>query len=91
MPSNTTESKGKSKAKTSNPKYREASKPKTTLTDQLASTGIVPDERKLMIEEAAYYRAQRRGFDPADQLSDWLEAEVEVDKLLRKIQNRSID
>lgn len=31
-----------------------------------------------MIEEAAYYRAQRRGFAPGHELDDWLEAEAEL-------------
>ncbi len=32
-----------------------------------------------MIAEAAYYRAQARGFTPGHELDDWLEAEAEVD------------
>lgn len=32
-----------------------------------------------MIAEAAYYRAQARGFAPGRELDDWLEAEAEVD------------
>jgi hypothetical protein len=36
-----------------------------------------------MIQEAAYFRAQRRGFVGGDPVSDWLEAEAEVDRLLR--------
>ena len=29
-----------------------------------------------MIEEAAYYRAERRGFAPGHELEDWLQAEA---------------
>ncbi|MBW8072211.1 MAG: DUF2934 domain-containing protein [Ferrovum sp.] len=36
-----------------------------------------------MIAIAAYYRAERRGFDSGDALTDWLEAEAEVDALLQ--------
>ena len=51
---------------------------------KLESTGITPDKRSQMIADAAYYRAEKRGFDPEGQVQDWLEAESEVDALLRK-------
>jgi hypothetical protein len=35
-----------------------------------------------MIAEAAYYRAQRRGFAPGAELQDWLAAEAEIDHAL---------
>lgn len=38
---------------------------------------------KAMIEEAAYYRAEKRGFQPGNELDDWLEAEKEIDALTR--------
>lgn len=38
--------------------------------------------RHIMIAEAAYYRAQRRGFENGHDLQDWLEAEAEIDLLL---------
>lgn len=40
------------------------------------------DLRRQMIAEAAYLRAERRGFSPGDPNEDWLEAEREVDLLL---------
>lgn len=40
-------------------------------------------ERDEMIAVAAYYRAERRGFNGGDTLADWLEAEAEVDALLQ--------
>jgi hypothetical protein len=36
-----------------------------------------------MIAEAAYLRAERRGFAPGHEAEDWLAAEVEVDALLK--------
>ncbi len=36
-----------------------------------------------MIAEAAYLRAERRGFAPGHEHEDWLAAEAEVDGLLR--------
>ena len=44
---------------------------------------MTPDERCRMIAEAAYLRAERRGFDSGSELDDWLEAEAEIDALLR--------
>jgi Protein of unknown function (DUF2934) len=33
---------------------------------------------RTQIEEAAYYRAERRGFSPGHEEQDWLEAEREI-------------
>jgi hypothetical protein len=44
-------------------------------------TSISPEQRRLMIAEAAYYRAQRRGFH-GDPVRDWTEAEAEIDARL---------
>jgi hypothetical protein len=35
-----------------------------------------------MIAEAAYLRAEKRGFAPGHEEEDWLAAEIEVDRLL---------
>jgi hypothetical protein len=35
-----------------------------------------------MIAQAAYYRAERRGFEPGYEAEDWLAAESEVDAAL---------
>jgi len=40
------------------------------------------DTRRAMIAEAAYLRAERRGFAPGGEEEDWLAAEAEVDRLL---------
>ncbi|MDE2263612.1 MAG: DUF2934 domain-containing protein [Gammaproteobacteria bacterium] len=50
-----------------------------------ASTRITVsgDARRAMIEQAAYLRAQRRGFTAGGEVEDWLAAEAEVDALLR--------
>lgn len=36
-------------------------------------------DRQCMIAEAAYYRAQARGFVPGCEVEDWLQAEAEID------------
>ena len=39
---------------------------------------------KSMIAVAAYYRAESRGFAPGRELEDWLAAEAEIERLLRR-------
>jgi hypothetical protein len=39
---------------------------------------IPEDELRAQIAEAAYYRAQKRGFSPGYEQKDWIEAEAEV-------------
>jgi hypothetical protein len=41
-----------------------------------------PDEVRRLIEEAAYYRAKQRGFEPGHELEDWIQAESEVRRRL---------
>lgn len=48
------------------------------------TTGEAPDvpvpqfDRDAMIAQAAYFRAEKRGFRPGEQLDDWLAAEAEI-------------
>lgn len=44
-------------------------------------------QRRRMIAEAAYYRAEQRGFEGGDPVADWLEAEAEVDAHLGSAQH----
>jgi len=44
--------------------------------------GVTPEQRYQMICDAAYYRAERRGFIGGDPGQDWIEAELEIDQLL---------
>ena len=37
------------------------------------------EDRQQMIATAAYYRAEKRGFNSSDEIQDWLEAEAEID------------
>jgi hypothetical protein len=43
---------------------------------------VSPEQRYLMICEAAYYKAERRGFSPENEIQDWLDAESEINRLL---------
>ncbi len=45
---------------------------------------IEPENRLAMIAQAAYYRAERRGFDPGHEVFDWLEAEAAVDAAISR-------
>ncbi|HEX7080439.1 MAG TPA: DUF2934 domain-containing protein [Gammaproteobacteria bacterium] len=51
---------------------------------------IMTDEerRRQMIAEAAYFRAERRGFSGGDPVPDWIEAEAEIDARLRRESER---
>ena len=44
---------------------------------------VSAEDRRAMIAEAAYLRAERRGFAPGQEAEDWLAAEIEVDALLK--------
>jgi len=39
------------------------------------------EDRNLMIAEAAYYRAEQRGFTPDQETEDWLEAEKQIEEI----------
>ncbi|MDP1612908.1 MAG: DUF2934 domain-containing protein [Sulfuritalea sp.] len=41
--------------------------------------------REQMIAEAAYFRAEHRGFEPGNEMSDWLQAESDVEGILRSL------
>lgn len=45
-----------------------------------AKTAATAEERHRMIAEAAYFRAEARGFRGGDPLEDWLLAEAEIDR-----------
>ncbi len=42
------------------------------------------ERRRAMVAEAAYYRAEQRGFEPGRELEDWCAAESDVDSLLAR-------
>lgn len=44
-----------------------------------------PEMRHQMIATAAYYRAERRGFQGGSPVDDWIEAEAEIDASLGSI------
>lgn len=50
--------------------------------DPAAAQARDPAQGHTMIAEAAYYRAEKRHFEPGHELDDWLQAEAEVASLL---------
>ena len=64
-------------AKSPTPRVR---KPASKATPPVA---ISEDVRRGMIAEAAYLRAERRGFAPGGEEEDWMAAEAEVEALLK--------
>ena len=38
------------------------------------------DTTRIMIEEAAYFLAEKRGFKPGHELMDWFQAEAQIKK-----------
>lgn len=47
-------------------------------------SAVTSEERQKMIAEAAYLRAEKRGFVGGDPAEDWLIAEAEIDKILSR-------
>ncbi len=56
--------------------------PKRTTTRKAVNAIVSSEERHRMIAEAAYYRAEKRGFCGGTPEQDWLEASAEVDRLI---------
>lgn len=55
------------------------SKPKGNGASESSSGNNYDCPREQMIAEAAYFHAERRGFSPGNELSDWLQAEADVE------------
>ena len=49
---------------------------------------VGPEQRAALIAEAAFFRAEKRGFAPGHEVEDWLAAESEVDaKLMHAVES----
>jgi sterol desaturase/sphingolipid hydroxylase (fatty acid hydroxylase superfamily) len=48
------------------------------VTRNTAATTLIPIDLDAMIAEAAYYKAEKRGFYPGNELRDWLEAKTDI-------------
>ncbi len=69
-------------------KAKPKASPKKGRKAKTSSAASVPQqdtaERQVMIAEAAYFIAEHRDFTAGDQLSDWLQAEHEVQTNLQQ-------
>ena len=74
---------GVEKAATPRPRTAPAKSPAAAPGSAAPGITVSPQARRAMIEQAAYLRAERRGFTPGNETEDWLAAEAEVDALLR--------
>jgi Protein of unknown function (DUF2934) len=64
------------------PTRKASRKPAGVKAKKEKSGGLWQEIRRQMIAEAAYYRAEHRGFMVGGDLEDWLEAEKEIDRRL---------
>ena len=62
-------------------------KRKTNKQRSGVSSAAFANERHSMIEEAAYYHAEKRGFQSGHEMLDWLEAEKDIDSHLGNAAN----
>lgn len=72
--------------KSAAPKKATVKKPVSAASKSAATTksNLAPEQRRFYVEVAAYYIAERRGFQGGSQLEDWANAEAEIDRLLRE-------
>jgi hypothetical protein len=59
-----------------------AAEPTQALVRADLKAGIDPEQRRAMVAEAAYFCAERRGFEPGHEIEDWLAAESQIDTVL---------
>lgn len=59
----------------------------TTTADGWESESVDEPRLEEMIAVAAYFRAERRGFAPGDELGDWFQAEAEYQAGVRSKMN----
>ena len=71
-------------AEKSHGKSHIAARPQQT-REAPAPAAVGPKERYHGVAEAAYFRAEQRGFLPGYELQDWLDAEAELDQPLTQV------
>ena len=67
----------KTKSSGSTQQARESGEP-----DSGSGSDLIPREQ--LIAEAAYFRAEQRCFAPGNEMSDWLDAEADVERMLER-------
>ncbi|WP_097459752.1 DUF2934 domain-containing protein [Mangrovitalea sediminis] len=74
----------KTAAKTTATSRKAPAKGSAAATKARPAANVTAEQRWRMIADAAFYRAERRGFSPGGEVNDWLEAEAEIEALLAK-------
>lgn len=86
MPQQSTVTSKKSSAKSVESKpvtaKRQSAKSSKAAPASAGEIAVNGEDRHNMIATAAYYRAERRGFNAGCETEDWLEAEAEIDSML---------
>jgi len=59
-----------------------SAKKRAKTTSKNPRVNITPEERHRLIETAAYYRAEKRGFECKCSEHDWFDAAAEIDSML---------
>jgi len=84
-----TKGNSKSAAKTATPSAQPAKSTKAPAATSAPKRKSAPsrnvitsEERTRMINEAAYYIAEKRGFQGGDPQQDWLEAAAQIDRVI---------
>lgn len=72
-------------SKATAPKKTAAPKTSAPRAKKAAATSVSEEMRLHMIREAAYYRAQHRGFGGGAEMEDWCAAEREIDVMLGRL------
>jgi hypothetical protein len=70
---------------TKSPEHESAPSPVFTQNPSIDQEG-----RRRKVAEAAYYRAEARGFATGYELQDWLDAEAEIDRKLSPSEVRDL-
>ncbi|WP_303907240.1 DUF2934 domain-containing protein [Thiohalomonas denitrificans] len=55
-----------------------------TIAKKALPGAVSAEQRAAMIAEAAFYRAEKRGFAGGDPHADWISAEAEIDAALER-------
>lgn len=84
MPTVKSKPEGKKAPSASAPKSAAAKKSQPDPSASAQKMPVTPEQRYQMIAEAAYFRAEKRGFVGGDSALDWVEAEAEIDRIIQQ-------
>jgi len=65
--------------KTAAPRKTAAKVAKKTTARKAQRKAVTPEQRYRLVAEAAFLKAEQRGFEGGDPVQDWLDAEQEVE------------